>query len=95
MFHLKAVLATVHKHVHSRNNELSNIKFLYAYPVFSDALGEVGPAVTRAVLSLDEHLSQILPVSRNCYQSVYFCIIRYFLVSEHTFCSEYTIFALA
>jgi hypothetical protein len=61
---------------------LRNIKFLKPYPVVAaDALLEIDTAVISAVLSLDEHLSQTNTscVPKLCYQSVYCCLIRYFL----------------
>jgi hypothetical protein len=59
------------------------IALLQPYPVVTaDALLEIGTAVISAVLSLDEHLSQTNTscVPKFCYQSVYCCFIRHFLV---------------
>jgi hypothetical protein len=67
-----------------KNDETNgNIEFLQKYPVVAaNALLEIGTAVISAVLSLDEHLSQINTscVPKCCYQSMYCCLIRYFLV---------------
>jgi hypothetical protein len=77
-------LITTHEPRHSRNDETNgNIEFLQPYPVVAaDALLEIGTAVISAGLSLDEHLSQTNTsyVPKFCYQSVYCCLIRYFLV---------------
>jgi hypothetical protein len=62
----------------------SNIEFWQPYPIVAaDALLEIGTTVISAVLSLSKHLSHTntTPVLKLCYQSVYYCIIRYFLVS--------------
>jgi hypothetical protein len=55
------------KHRHAQKDETNgNIEFLQPYTVVvADALLENGTAVISAVLSLDEHLSEELPVSRN------------------------------
>jgi hypothetical protein len=70
--------------LHAQNDETNgSIEFLQSYPVVAaDALLEIGTAVISAVLSLDEHLSQTNNscAPKFCYQSVYFCLIRYFLV---------------
>jgi hypothetical protein len=49
------------------NDEINDrIKFSQPYPVVAaDALLQIGKAVISTVLSLDKHLSQTLPVSRN------------------------------
>jgi hypothetical protein len=81
---LNATLTTTHEYLHQRNDEtFGNIEFLQPYPVVAaDALLEIGTAVISAVLSLDEHLSQTNTscVPKFRYQSVYCCLIRYFLV---------------
>jgi hypothetical protein len=70
--------------LHAQNDEINgNIKFLQTYPVIAaDALLEITTAVISAVLSLDEHLSRTNTscVPKLCYQPVYCCLIRYFLV---------------
>jgi hypothetical protein len=84
MFHLKR-RPNNYKWTPSRSKEETNgsIEFLQPYPVVAaDALLEIGTAVISAVLSLDEHLSQTDTscVPKLCYQSVYCCLIRYFIV---------------
>jgi hypothetical protein len=62
-----ATLTTTHEHLHAQNDETrGSTEFLQPYPILTDdALLEIGTVVISAVLSLDEHLSQTLLVSRN------------------------------
>jgi hypothetical protein len=73
--------------LHAQNDETNhNIEFLQPCPgVAADALLEIGSAVISAVVSLDEHLSQTDTscVPKCCYQSMYCCLIRYFLTRKH------------
>jgi hypothetical protein len=78
-----ATIATTHEPLHAQNEETNDIDFLQPYTVAAgDAPLEISTTVITAVLSLDEHLSQsnISCVPKCCYQSVYCCIIRHFLV---------------
>jgi len=62
---------------HETTKSNGKIEFLQPYYIVSaDALQGISTAVISAVLSIDAHLSQILP---KCYQPVYCCLIRYCL----------------
>jgi hypothetical protein len=84
MFHLTCNPNCYSEPLHEQKDETNgNIEFLQPYPVVAaDALLEIGTAIISALLSLDEHLSQTNTscVTKFCYQSVYCCLIRYFLV---------------
>jgi hypothetical protein len=62
-----ATTTAAHEDLHAQNNETNRIiKFLQPYAdVVADALLEIDAAVISSVLSLDDHLSHILPVSCN------------------------------
>jgi hypothetical protein len=81
---LNAALTTTHEPLHTQNDETSGyIDLLQLYPVVAaDALLEIGTAVISAIFSLDEHLLQTNTscVPKYCYQSLFCCLIRYFLV---------------
>jgi hypothetical protein len=68
--------------LHMNPFTLKTTKPMSIWILGADALLETGTAVISAVLSLDEHLSQTNTacVQKCCYQSVYCCHIRNFLV---------------
>jgi hypothetical protein len=80
------MLTTTREPLQAQNDEANgNIQYLHLYTMFAaDTLLEIGTAMISAVLSLDEHLSQINTscVPKVYYQSVYCCLISYLLVRK-------------
>jgi hypothetical protein len=80
-------LTSTHETNHAQNDETNgSVGFLHQHPVVTvDVLLAIGTAVILSVSSLDEHFSgTTLSVSPQRYQSVYYCVTRYFLVRIRT-----------